>query len=215
MSELDESRAAADEKEQLELRKLRADITYTKWSFLAQLLNTATIAVAAIIVLYFFQRPQLDQMELSRLAAEKHQAATLALSALSLQNEADRTRMLKTLEQMYPQQEFIGSVSRSNIILGEKSSTSNLTAQPSAPIQNSNEINAKFCRELNDRWTALKESYLELVNSSMREEAGVVGFGASGKAGRGAAWASIKKQLDRTQAEIDLIEAQLKEKKCW
>ena len=82
--------SAARLRGKLEISKLRSDILFAKLTFIAQIINTIGLAVLGGLVFLYFQRPQIEQMEITRLAAEKQQVSILAMNALALQNPQDR-----------------------------------------------------------------------------------------------------------------------------
>jgi truncated hemoglobin YjbI len=109
--------SAARLKEELEVRKLRSDILFAKLTFIGQIVNTIGLVILGGLVFLYFQRPQIEQMEITRLAVEKQQVSILAMNALALQNSQDRTSMLNAIHAMHPQYDFLGSLARSQTIL--------------------------------------------------------------------------------------------------
>lgn len=109
--------STALEKERLQVRKLRVDILFVKLTFVAQIANTIGLASVGALAFFYFQRPQLEQMEINRLATEKQQVSALATSALALANPQDRASMLDAVHALYPQYEFLDSLARSQTVL--------------------------------------------------------------------------------------------------
>lgn len=131
-------------KQQLEVEKLRLEMRFIRRNHYAQLFNTGALVGVGLLVFYFFQRPQLDQMEFNRVLAEKNQIATLVTNALNVESERHRLALLKGIGGMFVQNEFVETILRSEIVLADAKSQSPSEAntvvaavspseQPSAP----------------------------------------------------------------------------------
>jgi hypothetical protein len=107
-------------KESLEIAKLQLELRYIRRNFFAQIANTILLVLVGIVVFYFFQRPQIGQMEVSRVAAEKQQIATLVIAAQNLQNSDDRRKMVEMLSEQWPQYEFVRAIAKSYDAMDEK-----------------------------------------------------------------------------------------------
>src|SRR5262249_43932103 len=131
--------ALVEAKQLLEIEKLRLEMKFIPRNHYAQFLNPVTVFVVGLLVFYFVQRPQIDQMEITRLATEKQQVSTLAMSALALDNPQDRATMLNAVNAMYPQYEFLGSLARSQTLLTQVAAASAprevQQSPPSRPVQ--------------------------------------------------------------------------------
>lgn len=100
-------------KEELELEKLRLEIRFARRGFALQLANFVTLICIALLVFYFFQRPQVQTMEAARVATEKHQVAQLVIAAQAISGEAERIRVLDMLAEQYPHFPFVIRIARS------------------------------------------------------------------------------------------------------
>jgi len=138
MATLARPTSAARLKEELEVTKLRTDILFAKLTFLAQVANTLGLATLGVIAFLYFQRPQIEQMEINRLAAEKQQVSALAMSALALENIQDRASMLNAVHTMYPQYEFLGSLVRSQTVLTQVAAASG-SSETKTPVNSNTE----------------------------------------------------------------------------
>jgi hypothetical protein len=94
-------------KQALEIKKLQTDILFVKLSFAAQVLNAIGITVVGILVLFYFQRPQIEQMEASRLATERQQIALAIERAIDTADPAQRATKFKILNEIFPNQPAI------------------------------------------------------------------------------------------------------------
>lgn len=226
----------SEAKQQLEVDKLKLEMRFIKRNHYAQIFNTAALVLVGLVVFYFFQRPQIDQMENTRLATEKQQVATLVINALQIENERDRTNMLKAFTQMYPQYEFVGTLSRSDIILTEappKPQPASPSTTPDLPVVVKQQTSpadlneqrrdavrkvyeqklaefrkqAEYCRSLDDRQEELSRIERELRFKAGYEERGLEGL----KAGRGAAWRSLMMQAEKARSERDYLMSRAKD----
>lgn len=155
------------EKAKLEITKLQLDIRYVQRTFRLQTINAIALILIGLAVLYFFQRPQLDSLEATRLATEKHQVATLLISVQAIANDADRKRMIEMLAQQWPSHDFLRAIVQSNRAiaqLGPCSTPGDLDAAI-------NELQWQFHRE-------------------------ITGGGGTGLAGYGPAAKAIRAQMD-------------------
>lgn len=107
------------EMRRLQLEKLRLDIKYLRRTFIAQLVNTALVVAVALLVLYLFQRPQLDQLRRNQAETAKHQALDLLISAQGISNDQDRSRVVQALSDSWPENRLLASFARSNHTLAE------------------------------------------------------------------------------------------------
>lgn len=106
-----------EERRRLELTKLRLDIKYGPRSFFAQLANTLVIVVLAVLVLYVFQRPQLEQIRRGQEITERQQVMSLLIAAQSISEERDRSQIVQALSASWPENELLASFARSNQVL--------------------------------------------------------------------------------------------------
>ncbi|MES2443487.1 MAG: hypothetical protein V4574_11715 [Pseudomonadota bacterium] len=114
--------AGSDEiKRQLEIEKLRLEIKYAQRSFYAQIINTISFVIIALLVFYFFQRPQIDQMEIRRISEEKMQAISIFKSVREISNDIDRKRLIKILEETWPNDPVLASLIKSEAIIANGS----------------------------------------------------------------------------------------------
>lgn len=216
-------------KEELEATKLRTDILFVKLTFIAQIVNTLGLGVLGALVFLYFQRPQIEQMEINRLATERQQVSSLALSALGLENQQDKTSMLNAVQAMYPQYEFLGLLARSQIALSEaaapphqpqvaqspqaiaqpESSTSNQPDEANRLRQRKAELDAlethlraieERCLKARTDILNLKHTLNELEVTANRE---AMGAGTTGKQGRGPAYLAVVKQTRMVQAQLN------------
>lgn len=116
----DRSESAAS-KEELELQKLRLEIQYSRRGFALQVANFITLISIALIVFYFFQRPQVQTMEASRVATEKHQVAQLLIAAQSISSDVERSRVLDMLADQYPHFVFVAKIAKTARTITEAS----------------------------------------------------------------------------------------------
>jgi len=112
--------SSAKLKEQLEIKKIRTDTLFVKLTFVAQLLNPLTIAAVGVAVLYLFQRPQIEQMEASRLLNEKQQISAALERAVTINSPAQRAITFKVLKELWPQYEAITVAEESRNLLDLK-----------------------------------------------------------------------------------------------
>lgn len=122
-------------KEELELEKLRLDIRFARRSFALQLANFISLVCMALVVFYFFQRPQVQTMEATRVASEKHQVAQLVIAAQAISNEPERLRVLDMLAEQYPSHTFVVRIARSVKSIAEASTQTPSQRDSPAPMQ--------------------------------------------------------------------------------
>jgi len=121
-----------EEKQQLEIDKLKAELKYIPRNFVAQVVNTLGLAAVALVVFIFFQRPQIEQMEITRASTEKQEVAKLLLSAQAIRDPKDKRDMIQTLSSIYPQHEFVSQIAKSQNVLAEQSETEAVASSPSS-----------------------------------------------------------------------------------
>lgn len=105
------------QRRRLELEKLRLDIKYVPRVFVAQIANTLVVACLAVLVLYLFQKPQLEQMRRNQEASEKQQIMSLLIAAQSVSDEKDRSRIVEALSHSFPENKLLRSFAESNRVL--------------------------------------------------------------------------------------------------
>jgi hypothetical protein len=134
--------ASARLKEALEIRKLQTDILFAKLSFVAQIANTIGITAIGILVFFYFQRPQIEQMEASRLATERQQVALAIERAVGNENAAQRTTMFKVLKELWPNYPAIRVAEETRNLLDVKISPVGALEQCGQAIANINQLQA-------------------------------------------------------------------------
>jgi hypothetical protein len=107
------------EKERLEIQKLRLEIRYIRRTFFAQLFNTFTLLAIGIAVLFFYQWPQIGQMEATRLSSERTQVGTMVVAAQALENVQERNKIIESLAKQWPQYEFIRDIAAGNAVIAQ------------------------------------------------------------------------------------------------
>jgi hypothetical protein len=235
MATLARPNSAARLKEELEVTKLRTDILFVKLTFFAQIVNTLGLATLGVLAFLYFQRPQIEQMEISRLANEKQQVSALAMSALALENPQDRASMLNAVHTMYPQYEFLGSLVRSQTVLTQVAAASaspeaktlpnpNTEAPPPSKVSRADYSleNLKKAREkldeaevriarIEEQCQIMHESEVKLERTlyelAQVMEKELSGSAGTRKAGRGAAYQSLYEQATKVKAELHSLQS--------
>ncbi|MEA2898190.1 MAG: hypothetical protein QOJ84_3805 [Bradyrhizobium sp.] len=205
----------AEVKQQLEIEKLKLEMKFIRRNHYAQLLNTAAIMFVGLVVFYFFQRPQIEQ-------TERHEVYKLAMSALELENEQDKKTMLDALNSMYPQNEHIATLARSQTVLTQVAAVPSTPPPAPAPapaiavapppVSNAAvrvkiemlgaeiEQRTNECLELEKHSRDLERTFRELEVSMAKEEA--AGGDQTRKPGRGPMYNSLYKQAMAIRAEF-------------
>jgi hypothetical protein len=109
----------------LEVEKLRTEIRQARRTFWAQIANTATILGLGVAALYFFQTPQITEMERTRLSNERQYVTNSVIAAYGMKETVDRDAMLTMLTREFPQYEFVAALRRGTQLVGEQ-----LTSKP-------------------------------------------------------------------------------------
>jgi hypothetical protein len=125
--------SSAEEKEQLEIAKLKMELRYIRRTFIVQVVNIFALVGVGLVVLYFFQRPQIEQMEMTRLANEKQEVAKQVIAAQSIADPGDRRRMILSLAELYPTHQFVLQIARSAIVMAERTVTTADNSEGSRP----------------------------------------------------------------------------------
>jgi hypothetical protein len=99
-------------KRSLEVKKLHLEIMYMRRTFWAQIGNTFAILALGAAALYFFQRPQISQMEAARLSNEKQYVISTVVSAYNMKDPKDRQQVLSILAQGFPEYPFVSTLLR-------------------------------------------------------------------------------------------------------
>lgn len=172
-------------KEALEIRKLRTDILFVKLTFLAQVVNTIGITALGVLVFFYFQRPQLEQMEATRLTSEKLQVGQALERAILIENPIYRAVTFKMLKELWPQYSAI-SVSEE---------TRNLLDAKLPPV-----VAKEQCGQAQRNITALQAGRA-LLEAELDAE--VRGTGTAGKGGFGPIAQTLKRQLSDLIAKIN------------
>jgi hypothetical protein len=97
----------------VETQKLRRDRFLAPLTLAAQILGSFCIIGTGIIALYYFQRPQLDQMEATRISNERLQLENYVLSIQKFENDNDKLRAFEVLAAQWPQYPFLADIARS------------------------------------------------------------------------------------------------------
>ncbi|HET9639724.1 MAG TPA: hypothetical protein VFP12_10995 [Allosphingosinicella sp.] len=120
------------EKQRLELLKLRADINYSRRSLFVQISNTIIIGLVSVLALYLVQRPQLDQMRRNQVAAEKQQAISLLIAAQGISDKRDRAMVVRALSETWPEDRFLSVFADTNRTLADIHISSSAKPVPAA-----------------------------------------------------------------------------------
>ena len=207
-----------DEKHHLEIAKLKMELRYIRRNFIAQVFNILALVSVGLIVFYFFQRPQIDQMENARVANEKQQVANLLITAQSIEDSNDKRKMIQTLSNIYPQYEFLSQIAQSNIIIAEKpaadlsktnsppfskptpspSSTPSVATASPTPPPSEVEKQSEPCTALQNKFDELLQQGHQLRISFDNEKRGL---GLTRMAGMGPVAQSLMIQLRAVDAE--------------
>jgi hypothetical protein len=202
-----------ERKQQLEIAKLELEMRYLRRNHFAQLFNTMALVFIALLVFYFFQRPQIDQMEIARKATQEHQVAGLVLTAMSL-NERDRVQVVQSLHQAYPDIQFLASIAKSNSVLassaGSGQGTPGVAGVPAAASSPSQDP-VQFCILSSKRLAELKKSEDSLREQSRLAEAAP---DQVGRRGCGATCQSLRSQANKVAIEIDTVTARRAAERC-
>jgi hypothetical protein len=174
------------EKEALEIKKLRNDILISRLTLLAQIANTATIAILGILVLIYVQRPTL-------LASEQQHVDNLFMSALKLP-PAERKPALDALIIRYPRYDYI-SVYRGGL---------DVVRQEPAALPST-------CPDLSDLWLKTRVLLFDLQASVLQEE--MFGSGVR-RSGRGAVYRALRAQQHDAEDQLAKIKQDLKRNGC-
>jgi hypothetical protein len=155
----------AEQKQQLEIEKLRLEMRFISRNHYAQLFNTACLVLIGLIVFYFFQRPQVElaeatrvsterQAEMNRQSNEKHQALSMYMAIRENKSDDERSKAIQLLTAAYPHQEWLGAIAKSEAVIEETT-----RAQIDALRQFRAEIEqvTKQTRESNERLQKLVE----------------------------------------------------------
>jgi hypothetical protein len=186
---------SAREKEKLEIRKLQTDILFAKLTFTMQIINSVSILALGILILLYFQRPQIEQMEAARLAAEKQQIALALERANAVENSQQRAAQFTMLKSLFPQYREI---------VGAAEDTRNLMDIRTVPVQDKD-----MCAEALANITKLENGRERLEAELAAEVEGVrSGSIGSGKAGLGPIAKGIQQQLADLRTKIDTAKAQ-------
>jgi hypothetical protein len=113
-------------KEALEIEKLRREIKQIAFNRWVQLITPISVLAATAAVLIFFQRPQLETIQVNQLASERHQAATILIAAQSITDVKQRSKIIQALPAIYPQQDWLVVVARSDSDISDASLTQKL-----------------------------------------------------------------------------------------
>ncbi|MEA2954296.1 MAG: hypothetical protein QOJ96_3816 [Alphaproteobacteria bacterium] len=124
---------ATDQKTGLEIQKLTLELSYIRRNFWVQAINSVLLSSIALLVFYFFQRPQLEQMESTRLATEKLQIVTAIIAAQGLDNEHDKKKVFDLLIKIWPEHTFLANIAESEVAMAGPASPQEAKTTPGAP----------------------------------------------------------------------------------
>jgi hypothetical protein len=194
------------DKAALEIEKLRLEIKYARRTFVLQSTNSLALIVMALLVFYFFQRPQIDILESNRATSEKQQVATLLIAAQNIAKAEDKRRVIQVLVSQWPQHAFLKEVAKSDIVVAEsKEEVKTVPPIPSATPptpSNHDPERLKDCASLRRHLAELDASTAALRELKLSE---TQGLGTRRQAGFGPIARTIEDQLDRVTEETHRV----------
>jgi hypothetical protein len=214
--------AATSQKDALEIEKLRLELVYIRRNFWVQAINSVLLISVALVVFYFFQRPQIEQMEATRVATEKLHIVTAIINAQGLDNERDKKKAFDLMATVWPQYSFITSIGESETVIASITPTQQGAPTPTVPPPPlpqlpafprpspslEKRITEALCVDSRSKLDDLTRVSIRLQNDIASEDAG----GASGRpAGKGPVWAALTRQQAKVRAEMELLQRRVRD----
>lgn len=195
----DKRRSQPSEKELLDLQKLRADIHAAKFNKWAQFSTPLTILITGMAVLFFFQQPQIAQMEAARLSNEKLQISNVLNSVMQLSDVQSKKQLLESLVRDYPQHEGIRAIRDSYQIVSQTLPMPGGTSETQ-------------CDPFVSRNADLQANLTELKQRFQAETFGV--SNGSSRPGVGPLARAIGVQIREVESEIEALKVAAKSAHC-
>jgi hypothetical protein len=101
------------DKLKVETAKLHRERSIAPLTLAAQVFGSLCIIATGFIVLYFFQRPQLDQMDAARISNERLQLENYVISIQKFENDNDKVQAFEVLAAQWPQYPFLADLAHS------------------------------------------------------------------------------------------------------
>jgi len=187
-----------EQKESLEIQKLQLDIRHSHRSFIAQILNTVVLGAVGVAALYFFQRPQVVELEATRLETEKSHVMSFLIATQSIPDDKVKRMIIHFLSESYPQY--------SSLRVIDKSIEEN--ALISREIK---EDDHGVCDRLRQEIEQQSHTIKELQEELMEEIAGV---GKSRQAGVGPIANLLGEQISSSQNNLEFANKRRLDLKC-
>lgn len=191
---------APSAKHSLEIEKLKLELIYIRRTFFVQVFNAAVILALGVAAIYFFQRPQLAEMEATRLSAERQFVTKSISDAYSMKDPKDRKRMFGLLAQEYPTYESVIQSITASLDITDK--------QLSPPLD---EPVAARCKAIANEGSDIILARAKLQYEFYREVSGV---GQSGRVGTGPVAQVLRQQITELDERGKALETMRRELKC-
>lgn len=184
------------EKELLEIQKLKSDIRTVNYNRFAQFFTPISVILSTVIVLIVFQRPQIDQLEATRISNEKIQIGNMLMTVQQIENAQDRKLMLDALKRSWPSYAEIETIAQANQAVAEP-----LPEQ--SKISNSKDNSSEIqCAKIKIQHKELSES-LGVLNDNINQEV----YGINGrKPGEGPFVLALRKQVQEVNKKMRAFE---------
>jgi hypothetical protein len=183
----------------LEVEKLRTEIGQARRTFWAQIANTATILGLGIAALYFFQTPQITEMERTRLNNERQYVTNSVIAAYGMKDPKDRDAVLTMLTSEFPQYQFVAALQRGSQLVEES-----LVSKPGGSDKDR-------CALLSANLEEVKGARIRLKNSIQDE---MVGRGQSRAAGMGVIARALSDQERALAVKESEVRLRMQNLKC-
>jgi hypothetical protein len=158
-----------NQKLQHEVKKLKTEALFIPLGFVAQIFNSFCILGLGALVLFSFQRPQIEEQEKSRLAATNNNIGTLMVSIMQMSDKNARSKAVRALERLFPGHPEIADIAQSDddLVIAENNATQ--VRKPADTAQNEEIRRQTFCELSAKDLTRLKAS-LAALNVKLDDE---------------------------------------------
>src|SRR6516164_1396818 len=115
MPEFTERKTALEtEKLEREISKIKRDTWLAPLVLMAQAFNTACLVAIALVVLFYFQRPQVEEQEKSLVATTNATVSTALLRVLEMADKDQQRQARKLLLKLYPESTVLAEIVKSD-----------------------------------------------------------------------------------------------------
>jgi hypothetical protein len=183
MPEFTERKTALEtEKLEREISKIKRDTWLAPLVLMAQAFNTACLVAIALVVLFYFQRPQVEEQEKSLVATTNATVSTALLRVLEMADKDQQRQARKLLLKLYPESTVLAEIVKSDeaIVASQAIATKQLPG-----------LTAARCNELRNQIQTLEAAEEDLSSRRRAEELA-------------SRYGSLVKALERQEEEVHL-----------